>query len=170
EVADDLIEKCLRQKVAPQKIAEELVALANQNGGRDNITVIVVDVLADTHTSVSGIKSKRSTDRKSLIKKLVVGLVVAGVLTIATTLLATYLRSGYFVAYENSKSDARVLVYRGKNFLWVNPTIEADSTLTRDDLSAALSKEIQARPGFSSSSAARDYVNQIRDVIEATKP
>jgi len=170
EVADDLIEKCLRQKVAPQKIAEELVALANQNGGRDNITVIVVDVLADTHTSVSGIKPKRSTDKKSLVKKLVVGFVVAGVLTIATTLLATYLRSGYFVAYENSKSDARVLVYRGKNFLWVNPTIEADSTLTRDDLSAALSKEILAKPGFSSSSAARDYVNQIRDVIEATKP
>ncbi|MFM7337810.1 MAG: Stp1/IreP family PP2C-type Ser/Thr phosphatase, partial [Actinomycetota bacterium] len=170
EVADDLIEKCLRQKVAPQKIAEELVALANQNGGRDNITVIVVDVLADTHTSVSGIKPKRSTDKKSLVKKLVVGLVGAGVLTIATTLLATYLRSGYFVAYENSKSDARVLVYRGKNFLWVNPTTEADSTLTREDLSAALSKEILAKPGFSSSSAARDYVNQIRDVIEATKP
>jgi len=170
EVADDLIEKCLRQKVDPQQVADELVALANQNGGRDNITVIVVDVLADASDPVSVTKPKRPGGRKSLVKRLAIGIAIAGAFTIATTLLASYLRSGYFVAYENSKSDARVLVYRGKNFLWINPTIEADSTLTRKDLSSALSKEILAKPGFSSSSDARDYVNQIRDVIEATKP
>ena len=72
--------------------------------------------------------------------------------------------------YENSKPDARVLIYRGKNFLWVNPTIEADSTLSRADLSLGLAREIVAQPSFSSSADARDYVNQIRDVVEQTTP
>jgi hypothetical protein len=63
-----------------------------------------------------------------------------------------------------------VLIYRGKNFLWINSTIEADSTLTRKNLSYGLAKEISAQPAFSSATDAQDYVNQIRDVIEAAKP
>jgi hypothetical protein len=54
--------------------------------------------------------------------------------------------------------------------LWVNSTIEADSTLTRNNLSYGLAKEISAQPAFSSATDAQDYVNQIRDVIEAAKP
>jgi hypothetical protein len=167
EVTDEAIEKCVKQK-----IADQLVAIANANGGRDNITVIVVDVIADGANSAAASSVAPATARKKkpLVKKLVLSGAIAITTVVAIVLLSSYLRSGYFVAYENSDSDARVLIYRGKNFLWVNPTIEADSTLTREDLSLGLAREIIARPSFSSTSDARDYVNQIRDVVEQTKP
>jgi protein phosphatase len=46
EVRDDEIVGVLDTVTDPQVAADELVALANRQGGRDNITVIVVDVLA----------------------------------------------------------------------------------------------------------------------------
>src|SRR5829696_6027469 len=46
EVRDDAIVAVLTNQDDPQAAADELVALANRQGGRDNITVIVVDVLA----------------------------------------------------------------------------------------------------------------------------
>ena len=45
EVRDDEIVDVLTTVTDPQAAADELVALANRQGGRDNITVIVVDVL-----------------------------------------------------------------------------------------------------------------------------
>jgi serine/threonine protein phosphatase PrpC len=46
EVRDTEIVAILTTVTDPQAAADELVALANRQGGRDNITVIVVDVLA----------------------------------------------------------------------------------------------------------------------------
>lgn len=43
EADDDEIENTIRSSSGPQDLADRLVALANENGGRDNITVIVVD-------------------------------------------------------------------------------------------------------------------------------
>ena len=45
EVADDEIAQLLSANAQPQAAAEALVAAANANGGRDNVTVVVVDVL-----------------------------------------------------------------------------------------------------------------------------
>ncbi len=45
EVRDDEIVAVLQTVTDPQAAADELVALANRQGGRDNISVIVVDVL-----------------------------------------------------------------------------------------------------------------------------
>ena len=172
EVTDEAIEKCVKQQIEPQKVAEELVAIANANGGRDNITVIVVDVKSDGNNLIEASSSptRVASTKKSTVKKLVLGIVGAAIFVSAIALLSSYLRSGYFVKYENAKPDARVLIYRGKDFLWVGPTVEADSTLTRNDLSPGLAKEILARPSFSSSADAQDYVNQIRDVVEQAKP
>ena len=176
EVTDEAIEQCVKQPISPQKLADQLVVIANQNGGRDNITVVVVDVVADgkSATSVSTNNGETvlsaTSKKKSLIKKLAISSAVAAIFVVGVVFVASYLRSGYFVAYESQKTDARVLIYRGKNFLWVNSTIEADSTLTRNNLSYGLAKEISAQPAFSSATDAQDYVNQIRDVIEAAKP
>jgi protein phosphatase len=176
EVTDEAIEQCVKQPISPQKLADQLVVIANQNGGRDNITVVVVDVVADgkSATSVSANNGETvlsaASKKKSLIKKLAISSAAAAVFVVGVVFVASYLRSGYFVAYESQKTDARVLIYRGKNFLWINSTIEADSTLTRNNLSYGLAKEISAQPAFSSATDAQDYVNQIRDVIEAAKP
>lgn len=47
EVTENQISAVLRRLDDPEEAAEELVRLANESGGRDNITVIVVDVLDD---------------------------------------------------------------------------------------------------------------------------
>ena len=53
EVGDDAIASIMRTVDEPQDAAEELVAAANVNGGRDNVTVIVIDVIAVEPTEAS---------------------------------------------------------------------------------------------------------------------
>ncbi len=43
EADDNEIEAEVRSSIGPQDLADRLVALANANGGRDNVTVLVVD-------------------------------------------------------------------------------------------------------------------------------
>ena len=168
EVTDADIATCLKRITDPQETANELVAMANTNGGRDNITVIVVDVFAESDKPETKSETKSETTKlsSSFIRKLIISTVVSIVAVVAIVFITSYIRSGYFVDYENNKPDARVLIYRGKNFMWINPTIEADSTLIRTDLSAALAKEVTGQPGFDSALDAQNYVNQIRDVVE----
>jgi PPM family protein phosphatase len=45
EVHDDDIAAIARASTDPQVVADQLIAKANANGGRDNVTVVVVDVL-----------------------------------------------------------------------------------------------------------------------------
>ena len=45
EVSDDQIASILRRLADPDEAAEELVAEAREQGGNDNITVVVVDVV-----------------------------------------------------------------------------------------------------------------------------
>ena len=45
EVRDDDIVEVVKTVSDPQTAADELVALANRQGGRDNVTVVVVDVV-----------------------------------------------------------------------------------------------------------------------------
>jgi serine/threonine protein phosphatase PrpC len=52
EVSEDQIAAVLRRLAAPDDAARELVRLANDAGGRDNITVLVVDIIDDTRHAV----------------------------------------------------------------------------------------------------------------------
>jgi serine/threonine protein phosphatase PrpC len=47
EVSEDQISAVLRRLADPTEAADELVRLANEGGGRDNITVVLVDVVDD---------------------------------------------------------------------------------------------------------------------------
>ena len=168
EVSDDDIEACLKINSDPQETAVELVAMANRNGGRDNITVIVVDVMADDKapSSEDSDSTKPLSIRYKPARKLIASGILAVVTTLAIVLTMIYARSGYFVAFENETPDARVLIYRGKNLLWLEPVVAADSTLKKSDLSLVLAQEIIAKPTFESATEAQSYVNQIREVVE----
>ena len=168
EVSDDDIEACLKRTSDPQKTAVELVAMANRNGGRDNITVIVVDVMADDKapSSEDSDSTKPLSIRYKPSRKLIASGILAVVTTLAIVFTMIYARSGYFVAFENETPDARVLIYRGKNLLWLGPVVAADSTLKKTNLSLVLAQEIIAKPTFESATEAQSYVNQIREVVE----
>jgi len=54
EVDDNRIAATMRRLADPSELARELVRLANEAGGRDNITVVVVDVVEDAGETASG--------------------------------------------------------------------------------------------------------------------
>lgn len=64
EANDDEIVSEIRLRSTPQQLAEHLVQLANDNGGRDNITVVVVDFTV-TESPVLGSATDNSDDMTS---------------------------------------------------------------------------------------------------------
>jgi protein phosphatase len=61
EADDDAIEMVIRTSASPQELADSLIVLANSNGGRDNVTVVVVD-FADSPTDVTEPMIRTATD------------------------------------------------------------------------------------------------------------
>lgn len=61
EADDDAIEVAIRTSASPQELADSLVVLANSTGGRDNVTVVVVD-FSDAPADVTAPMTRVSTD------------------------------------------------------------------------------------------------------------
>jgi PPM family protein phosphatase len=65
EVGEDAIGAVLRRFDDPTEVATELVRLANEGGGRDNITVVVIDVLDDGGAARSASAALGATGHRS---------------------------------------------------------------------------------------------------------
>lgn len=181
EVTDADIATVLRSVTDPNRAASELVAAANRNGGRDNVTVIVVDVhSADTSAPApvvtapaptpvaAGTASPAAPRRRRARRISVVAVVCAAVIVAVVVGVGVNARRGYFVRFESRSDDARLLIYRGspENVLWFAPTIEADTTLRRGDLHPGLAVQLDDPRTFDSAPRAAAFVNSIRDVVE----
>jgi protein phosphatase len=181
EVTDADIATVLRTVTDPNRAASELVAAANRNGGRDNVTVIVVDVhSADTSapapvvtapapTPVAAGTASPAAPRRRRARRISVVAVVCAVAIVAVVVgVGVNARRGYFVRFESRSDDARLLIYRGssENVLWFAPTIEADTTLRRGDLHPGLAAQLDDPRTFDSAPRAAAFVNSIRDVVE----
>lgn len=195
EVSDADIAKVLKAADSPHGAAQALVDAANSAGGRDNITVIVVDVdtavvhelptsdsPADKSVSpvvvavpdqavpaVAGSPSALPPSAGKKPAKFKVGLVLfwsalVGIVLAVLVVFAAYGRTGYFVGYSGDD----VVVFKGRpgGVLWFQPTVEARTSLTREDLPTDLADEISGEPTFSEASAAQKYVNGIRDEVQ----
>ena len=172
EVDDEAITDVLRTVANPQAAADRLVSIANTNGGRDNVTVIVVDVVEHVSAPQPSQPSQptpvRSTRR---VLTAVTGVVLAVVLVIGA--IGWYARGGYFVGFDGTGPDARLVVFKGRpdSVLWFSPTVHLDSGVTRDDIFPALANDIATAPvSYDSPDRAVAYVNSIRGVIEAQRP
>ena len=194
EVDDEEIATILRTSINPQVAADHLVRVANEHGGRDNTTVVVVDILADTadvtsqgtaqDTSATSTTPPESSapspgepaahvaasarPRRMLVAVALVAVLALGVLSA----VGWYARGGYFVGFAGEGDQAQLVVFKGRteNILWFRPTIEIDSGVERQAIFPSLADDIDDQPKYDSLARAEAYVNSIRDVIEAQKP
>jgi protein phosphatase len=191
EVADVEIARVLGQHTDPQETAEALVMVANTNGGRDNTTVIVVDVLDDISEPIASSAPDNTAPMQSPSVDAVVGGGVVGsgavavkkkvrvgvvlfwtalvvILLSGITIVGVYARSGYFVGFDK---DSRVAVYRGRvgGVLWFSPTIDTQTTLSGEDLPEDVLRDVALNRTFTSSTNASKYLALIRiAIIDAT--
>ena len=178
EVADADISLVLSQHSDAQETAEALVMVANANGGRDNTTVVVVDILDDISEPVELPEAETTKEipvvapapsPKQKRKKSVVGVVMFwSVLTAialsAATVLGVYARSGYFIGFDSAEN---VAVYRGRpgGFLWFQPTIDTQTELAGDELPEDILRDVALNRTFTSSSQAQKYLSLIQIAI-----
>jgi protein phosphatase len=183
EVADVEIARVLGQHTDPQETAEALVMVANTNGGRDNTTVIVVDVLDDISEPIASSTPDNTAPMQSpsvdavvvgggvvgVKKKSRVGMVLfwsalVAIVLSGITIVGVYARSGYFIGFDE---DSRVAVYRGRvgGVLWFNPTIDTQTTLSGADLPEDVLRDVALNRTFTSSTMASKYLALIRIAI-----
>ena len=187
EVADNEIARVLGQHIDPQETAEALVMVANTNGGRDNTTVIVVDVLDDISEPIASTAPDNTAPMQSpsvdavgvgagsvgVKKKSRIGMVLfwsalVAIVLSGITIVGVYARSGYFIGFDE---DSRVAVYRGRvgGVLWFSPTIDTQTTLSGEDLPEDVLRDVALNRTFTSSTMASKYLALVRiAIIDAT--
>jgi serine/threonine protein phosphatase PrpC len=153
------------QEKEPQIIADALVALAKRNGGRDNITVVVVDAIGDSPQSFIGEPALETHLTRSK-KKWVFGVGVALALLVSLVITGRNARSGYFLTFENSSATAAVCIDHGSSsrVLWFMPTRELCTDLMRSDLIPALQRQIDNHSRLPSFIDAQRYVAALKEV------
>lgn len=180
EVSDADIARVLAQHSDPQECAEALVMVANTNGGRDNTTVIVVDIADDISAPVEVTPDDNDTEefvrpapvevpdtRKG--RRISIGMTLfwsalVAILLGVIVVMGVYGRSGYFIGFTE---DDRVAIWRGRagGVLWFNPTVDTETRLTGDDLPADILRDVVTNREFGSGVAARQYLALVEQAI-----
>jgi len=182
EVDDAEIAAILRASTNPQVAADHLVQVANNHGGRDNTTVVVVDILGDTATTSTTVPESSAPSPGDVAahvvasarpRRVLVGVALVAVLALGVlSAIGWYARDGYFVGFAGQGEQAQLVVFKGRanHILWFRPTIEIDSGVARQEIFPSLADDIDDQPKYDSLARAEAYVNSIRDVIAAQKP
>lgn len=171
EVSTSEIESLCLLQASPVDAANALVEAAKKQGGRDNITVIVIDALSpaavsrETTNNDASISAARPVRSRSTV---MVGAVVLVVLALFLMFIvgARNARSGYFVDFDGPTSSAEVTVYQGSanGFLWFGPTVAFVSDVSRGDVLSALEREIDRKPQFDLLKDAKSYIVELAEV------
>ena len=173
EVPLNEITEMMREHTTPQQVAERLVTAAKWHGGRDNITVIVLDVSINAATTevvaAPDITPDTASESTTSNKKRVFALVVVVLLCISGFIAVRQQRSGYFVAFTNSSSSATIAIYKGQpgGLLWIKPTVVEVSTTKRVAMQSGFQREIDRVPQFDSLDKARSYLKKFGAVVKA---
>jgi protein phosphatase len=182
EVADFDIAQVLIDHSNPQEAAEALVMVANANGGRDNTTVIVVDIVddisepvpmpvADITTTVTPVNADATAPMPAPVVRKMMRLPVIAfwsalvfIVLSASTVLGVYARSGYFVGFD---SNDNVTIYQGRvgGVLWFQPTVNTQTRLNGDDLPEDVRREVLLNRTFASSSQAAKFLSLVETAI-----
>ncbi|MEY4820113.1 MAG: hypothetical protein RL200_825 [Actinomycetota bacterium] len=153
------------QHLEPQEIADALVALAKRNGGRDNITVVVVDAVGDEPQSFIDKPTVEIPEKQSKTKWLI-GAGIVLVLLVSLVVTGRNARSGYFLAFENSSQSSSVCIDHGASgrVLWFTPTRELCTDLVRSDLSGVHQKRVSTHIRFTSFIDAKRHIEALKEI------
>jgi PPM family protein phosphatase len=191
-VRDRDVERIVRGESDPQRAVELLVDAANEAGGEDNITVILLDVLeveeaappdpdslATPTASAPPISipapdvapgppppEARPSLRRRVRSALFVIVPLVLILGFAFLALGYYARRSYFVGLDGNQ----VVVYRGVpgGVLGWDPTVEAETELTVDDLIPSDAAAVGAGTARGSRDRADNYVVQLEERATTT--
>ena len=177
---DETIAATLRRHADPQQAADTLVDMANQAGGDDNITVVILDALSDggdaaiAAPQVEEAPEPAAPDlsqpvaqrpRRGLRSALLWGLPILAVIGVAVGAVGGYARRTYFVGL----SADRVTLFKGVpgGLLGWEPTIDRQTDLTAADLTPADRADLESGHRFASRADANRFLERLQQTHEA---
>lgn len=157
EVDDDTILQTLASAATPNDAARQLVAAAKLAGGKDNITVVVIDV-GDSPTPTAVAPDGASRRRGLTLFSVVVALVIVAV----SAWMLNGLR-GYYVTFDGTGSGAPLIVRSGQpdGWLWMQPRTITVSEFHRGDALPAIQQQIDREPQFDTLDEAMAFVDVV---------
>lgn len=193
EVDESRIAATLRRLADPNEACRELVRLANEGGGRDNITCVIVDIADDSgrdpnadpanrvrhsHTGgditvsespETGAKPPRAPGvvRSSFTWR--VGVFVAAFVFVILAGFAFIWWTGTKTWYVGVDGD-RVAIFHGKpgGVLWIEPSLAEDSDLLVADVPKAALFDVQNGVEQPSLSSSRRYIENLMEQSTTT--
>jgi PPM family protein phosphatase len=180
-VRPDDIAGILNREHDPKRAAQLLVDAANEAGGEDNVTAVIIDAVEVTHEDATAaaavpdddtadappVKPRRRTGR-TILRVLVWGFPILAILAIAFGAVAWYARNTYFVGVDKGA----VTVFKGRpgGLLGWDPTVEKDTGIETSQLTQSEQDDVESDKTFSSRGDADDYVARLKRGIEARTP
>jgi serine/threonine protein phosphatase PrpC len=188
-LSDDTIAQTLRRHADPQQAADTLVDMANQAGGDDNITVVILDAMSDGGEAVAVSEPRVAVPEprveeapepappelpqpsaegpgRGLRSALLWGLPIVAVIGIAFGAVGWYARRTYYVGL----SADRVTLFKGVpgGLLGWDPTIDRQTDLTAADLTPADRTDLESGHRFASRADANRFLERLQQAHEAT--
>jgi serine/threonine protein phosphatase PrpC len=176
-LSDDTIGQTLRRHADPQQAADTLVDMANQAGGDDNITVVILDALSDGGEVAAAVPEPNlveaaepapeeslppsAPERGRGLRSLVLwGLPIVAVIGIAFGAVGWYARRTYYVGL----SGDRVTLFKGVpgGLLGWDPTVDHQIELTAADLTEADRADLESGHRFASRSDANQFLERLQ--------
>ena len=151
-VSDHAIQAIMRRQDNPQQCADELVEAALENGGVDNVTVIVVDVAGFTAAR------EKKKARKNRAMYIGMALVLVAIIFAATFGGCSYINNSAYLIEENGT----ISVYRGvpDEFMGMKlSNLERTTDLQVDKLPPGVANRIKEGMSISSLEEANSLLN-----------
>ena len=200
EQTDDQIASILRRLADPDDAAKELVRQAKANGGNDNITVVIIDVVDDDDragTASAALaaepdrprtgrvehvrdrdrdgESDGGTDRVPSVKRRrLTGRVLAFIVVLAVLLGGTVGAIAWYArsSYYVGVDGDRVAVFQGRpgGLLGMDPTLKERTSLLVADVAPARRDDLARGKEVPTLDAAREYVTNLKEEAAALQP
>ena len=196
EVDDNRLVATLRRFEDPGEAAQELVRLANEGGGRDNITAVVVDILSAGAVSAGGpdedgtilqpglsqeipvprdptaevpVVEEETAAQEPRSRRLTWRVAVFGVALLLLVALVVGALGWYArKTYFVTVDDEQVTIFKGRpgGFLWFDPTVEERTDIALAEVPEAEVADLEDGVDQATLADAESYVENLQAQID----